>query len=342
LVDVIYIERELLDHTRVKKICDRFPAADRVVCERYGEVFNPKRQNFRLQKRRSALILARKHEAQVLPAPAGYGLGSEHNYYFSHILNCVYDCRYCFLQGMYHSANYVLFVNYEDFADAITETCAKQAVEKGSPIWFFSGYDGDSLAYEPVTGFVDFILPVFARLPGAFLELRTKSTQARCLAKRKPMSNVVVAYSFTPDNTSRSLEHKVPSVEKRLAAAAQLQAQGWQIGLRFDPLIYTEDYRREYRELMNKVFTYLDPALCHSVTFGPFRLPQGYFKKMVRLYPDEPLFAGPLQRKEKVVSYQPGLESELVGYCKDLLREYIVSAKLFSQNANLQPHSLIS
>ena len=28
--------------------------------------------------------------------------------------NCIYDCRYCFLQGMYSSANFVLFVNFEE------------------------------------------------------------------------------------------------------------------------------------------------------------------------------------------------------------------------------------
>ena len=29
--------------------------------------------------------------------------------------NCLFDCRYCFLQGMYNSSNFVIFVNYEDF-----------------------------------------------------------------------------------------------------------------------------------------------------------------------------------------------------------------------------------
>ena len=38
------------------------------------------------------------------------------------MLNCVYDCRYCFLQGMYRSANYVLFVNYDDFRVQIEES----------------------------------------------------------------------------------------------------------------------------------------------------------------------------------------------------------------------------
>ena len=93
----------------------RYADAEIILCDRYGEIFNPKSQNFRLQKQNPALILAQKHKGHVLPAPEGYGLGSEKNYYFSHMLNCVYDCRYCFLQGMYQSAHYVVFVNFEDF-----------------------------------------------------------------------------------------------------------------------------------------------------------------------------------------------------------------------------------
>ena len=331
MVDVIYVEREIADHPRVASICSRFPRASRVVCERYGEVFNPRGQNFRLQKRRPGLILARKRSGHVLAAPAGYGLGGVHNFYFSHMLNCVYDCRYCFLQGMYRSAHYVVFVNYEDFASAIVNTINNTAMSsKNDYAWFFSGYDGDSLAYEPVTRFVDFVLPLFAGHQNSWLELRTKSTQIRTLVERAPMENVVVAFSFTPPAVSRSLEHKVPSLEKRIEAAAQLQAKGWKIGLRFDPLIYYDDYKGGYRDLLAQVFASVDAQACHSATFGPFRLPQDYYRTLVKLYPDEPLFAGPLNRNERMVSYYPGLEKGMLAYCEDLLARYISPQQMFA------------
>jgi spore photoproduct lyase len=67
------------------------------------------------RKQAPALILAKKHGKKVLPAPEGYGFEQGSGFYFSHMLNCLYDCRYCFLQGMYRSAHYILFTNYEDF-----------------------------------------------------------------------------------------------------------------------------------------------------------------------------------------------------------------------------------
>jgi len=108
MIETVYIEQEIRSHPRVQQILDRVKPAQIIDIERYGEVFNPKSQNFRLQKQNPALILASKHSNFVLPAPPDYTIGSDTNYYFSHMLNCIYDCRYCFLQGMYSSANYFL------------------------------------------------------------------------------------------------------------------------------------------------------------------------------------------------------------------------------------------
>ena len=67
------------------------------------------------------------------------------------MLNCLYDCRYCFLQGMYPSAHYLLFINFEDFFREIGVVTDQNPNDSS---WFFSGYDCDSLALENLTGFV--------------------------------------------------------------------------------------------------------------------------------------------------------------------------------------------
>lgn len=327
MIDTLYIEEEVAAHPRTAAICARLPRARRILCARYTEVFNPRAQSFRLQKRRPALILARKFERFVLPAPGEYGLGGAGSYYFSHMLNCLYDCRYCFLQGMYRSAHYVLFVNYEDFQQAIAETLARHG---GKPAWFFSGYDCDSLALEPVTGFAEAFLPFFARRPQARLELRTKSTQVRALLHRAPLANAVVAFSFTPQEVSAALEHRVPPLPRRLAAMAQLARRGWKIGLRFDPLIYHDGYERAYRELFAQVFAALRPEDVHSVSLGAFRLPRPYYRNLRRLYPEEPLLAGPLEDENGLVSYRKALRERMLAFCTDALSAYVPRTRLFS------------
>ncbi|MCK9609062.1 MAG: DNA photolyase [Methylomonas sp.] len=326
MIDTLYIESAIAEHPRITAIRQRFPEARVINCERYGEVFNPNAQNFRLQKQKPALIMARKHQKFVLPAPAGYGIGGQRNYYFSHMLNCLYDCRYCFLQGMYQSANYVLFVNYEDFQQQIRDICQESPEEA---IYFFSGYDCDSLAFEPVTGFAQAFLPVFAELPNAWLELRTKSTQIRGLLNRPVLPRCVVAFSLSPDPIANKVEAKAPSLAKRIEAAAKLQKQGWRIGLRFDPLIYQHNYQDQYRHLFRQVFSAIDADALHSASLGVFRLPEHFFKKMHKLYPEERLFASPLQSSSGMVSYKSALEQAMMKDCSEMLLQYIPRERFF-------------
>lgn len=326
MIDTIYIEEAILQHPRVVDILTRFPKARRISCEQYTQVFNPKAQNFRLQKQNPALILAEKYQHFALPAPAGYGIGAAKNYYFSHVLNCLYDCRYCFLQGMYQSAHYVLFVNYEAFQAEITQLCQQSPNET---LHFFSGYDGDSLALEPVTRFAEHFLDFFAELPNGFLELRTKSTQVRSLLNRPPLANCVVAFSLSPDDIARKVEDKAPSLQRRLDALVKVQAHAWQIGLRFDPLIYQTDYKEQYQQLFAQVFAKIDLAQLHSVSLGAFRLPDAFFKKIHKLYPEEKLFAGDFVSQQGMMSYRDSIEQEMMNYCSERLLTYIPENKFF-------------
>ncbi len=326
MIDTIYIEDDIAEHPRTLDILKRFPGAAKVVCERYSEIFNRKAQNFRLQKKRPALILARKHKGLVLPSPKEYSIGAEHNYYFSHMLNCLYDCRYCFLQGRFQSAHYVLFVNYEDFINDMQSLINEHEHE---PVHFFSGYDCDSLALEPVTDFAKEFLPFIEKTPHALLELRTKSTQTRDLLKRDPVHNCIIAFSFTPDKIARALEHKAPTIEKRINAIVELQQAGWLIGLRFDPLIYTRDYAEEYTDLFKTVFSRLDPDLIHSVSLGGFRLPKSYFRNLEKLYPDEKLFSSPLIEENNNIGYPAEIRNSMLEFCSNIIVEHVPTEKFF-------------
>ena len=278
MIETIYIEEKILQHPRVTEIIKRFPQARTITCDRYGEVFNPKAQNFRLQKQKPALILAEKYRHFTMPAPLGYGIGASKNYYFSHMLNCLYDCRYCFLQGMYQSANYVLFVNYEDFQAEIQQRSAESPNES---VHFFSGYDCDSLALEPVTGFAEHFLPIFKQIPNAWLELRTKSTQVRSLLNTEAFDRCVVGY------------------------------------------------QQQYQRLFEQVFSKINLDQLHSVSLGVFRLPESYFKKVHKLYPEERLFISPFDHQQGMVSYKKELEQEVMTYCSEQLLRYIPKSLFF-------------
>ncbi len=326
MIEVIYHEEGILNHPRTQEILKRNPQAALIPCAHYKDVFNPGRQSFRLQKQKPSLILARQTGPLLHPVPATYGIGGKRNFYFSHLLNCLYDCRYCFLQGMFPSAHYVLFVNYDDFQDEILRKTEESADE---PSWFFSGYDCDSLALENVTGFANAFLPLFAKHANAQLELRTKSINLKVLEKTDPLPNVITAFSFTPDEISTQLEHKVPSVSSRIRAMEKIARLGWPVGLRIDPLIDCVDFEERYLTLFEKLFANLSPDSVHSVSLGTFRVPVPYFKKMEKLYPEEPLFAGKFEKRGNFTGYRQEIELARSAFCQKELLKRIPREKLF-------------
>ena len=226
---------------------------------------------------------------------------------------------------MYRSANYVVFVNYEDFFAQISETVS----ESTAVSWFFSGYDCDSIAMEPVTGFMHEALKQFEKLPRAQLEIRTKSTQIRSLLHRDAIANCIVAFSFSPEKVSRTLEHGVPTLEKRIRAMQKLQNNGWKIGLRLDPIVFSPSLQTDYEKLLQKIFSSIDAAQIHSVSYGMFRLPKPFFRKMIKLYPHEKLFSMPLTEQKSQVSFTREIEQKSHTIVHSELLKYVDESVIF-------------
>jgi spore photoproduct lyase len=226
---------------------------------------------------------------------------------------------------MYSSANYVLFVNYEDFEKAIAE---KIEENRGGGV-YYSGYDCDSLALEPVSNFCSHFLPVFRRYPDAELEIRTKSTQVRCLLDTEVVSNCVIAMSFTTNEAAKQWEHKVPSIEKRLEALYKLQLAGWKVAIRLEPLILGAEGLAPYEALFSKIFSKLDIKRLHSVSSGLFRMPVDFHKRIVKLYPDEELYARATETKDGMIALKSAQESSHLLAIEKLLLSYVSSEQYY-------------
>ena len=328
MIETIYIENQIKDHHRTKKILSKFKKKiDIIYCDHYGEIFNIKSQNFRIQKKKPALVLAKKEGKKLHNIPKTFSIGGKKNYYFSHMLNCIYDCEYCFLQGKHMSAHYILFVNYEDFDLEIKKKVKQNYLEKS---YFFSGYDCDSLALDGITNFVDHFFPIFKKNKNAILELRTKSTQIHKILKHKPISNCIIAFSFTPENISKLIEHKVPSVKNRIKAMKQLANIGWKIGLRFDPIIPACNFAKIYDKLFQNIASNIPEESIHSISFGMMRFPKKMFKKMTKENSNKRLFSQPFENRNGIFSYNKKLENKVENIILKKLKKYMKKAPIYN------------
>ena len=67
MISALYMEEAVRHHPRARLLQSRFPNIPHIPCDHYGEVFNRRGQDFRLQKARPALILAENATATCCP-----------------------------------------------------------------------------------------------------------------------------------------------------------------------------------------------------------------------------------------------------------------------------------
>ena len=176
--------------------------------------------------------------------------------------------------------HFLVFVNYEDFFEEIDIILKKIPNKK---ICFFSGYDCDSLALEKITNFLYSFLIFFEQRKNAFLEVRTKSSNIEIFHRIKPIDNVIIAYSLNPEEIIQKYEQKTPTFKKRLESLYLLQNLGWKIGIRFDPIFLSNNNLHVYNRFLENIFLMINPNILHSVTIGQFRMPNNFFKKILKI-----------------------------------------------------------
>lgn len=320
----IYVEREAAEYPLAKQILARFPGADVVEIEHYKDVFNRSHQSFYHQKQAQALILAVKKGTLIYPgAPVCQNFGNRHFYYTSNIMNCIYDCEYCYLQGMYPSGNLVVFLNQEDiFSQA-------ELLLKEHPVYLCVSYDTDLLALEGVTGFTRNWIAFAESHPDLTIEIRTKSAGFAAISDMTPSKRAILAWTISPDAAALLCEHRAPSVGVRLQSAKAALDMGWPVRLCFDPLLMLPDAAKLYREFVEEVFRLLPAERILDVSVGPFRISAEYLKQIRKSRPASALLSYPFEIHGGVASYNREACAALMNYVYGLLTEHVKPEQIF-------------
>ena len=204
----IYIEEEMKDNAMTKKIASFFPHASKIIIHDYRDVFNRRKQSHAHQKSSQNLILAKKKNDFLYPAsPVCQSFDYANFYYTTTMMNCIYDCEYCFLKGMYPSGNLVIFVNIEDFLHEIENRLKQHS------IYLCVSYDTDMLALEPITQYAKILSEFTEKHPSLCIEIRTKGTYSQdwknvCVSER-----VILAFTLSPEYVISHCEHGTPPLE---------------------------------------------------------------------------------------------------------------------------------
>lgn len=320
----IYVEKAVTDHPRTRRILEKFPNAVIIGINHYKDVFCRNGQNYGMQHKAQSLIIAAKQgELIYRGAPVCQSFGNEYFYYTSCMMNCIYDCEYCYLKGMYPSGNMVVFVNIEDIFRKVEELLPEH------PVYLCVSYDTDMMAMESITEYTGAWVEFAARHENLTIEIRTKCANAALADRFSTLENVIFAFTLSPDAVISEYEHGTPPLSARIACVKKFAEKGFSVRLCFDPMIYLKDWKRQYEEMLTTVFAAVNPEQIVDVSVGSFRVSQDYLKKMRKNQPFSSVVQFPFQNDGGVYHYPDELMEEMERYMVMGLKENIPEEKIF-------------
>ncbi len=316
----VYVEKRALGNPHTGEILARLPRSEVILIDHYKDIFNRGRQSYGLQSRARALILAVGDGELIYPgAPVCQAFGQKNFYYTASSMNCPFDCEYCFLKGMYSTANIVCFVNVEDYFAKIREL---------NDPYVCVSFDTDLIAMDSITGQASLWAEFASENPDVLIEMRTKSAPAELRA----VPNVIYAYTLSPEVISERFEHGAPPLRARLRSARNAIDGGCNVRICIDPMIYVSGWEEIYGGFADRLASELDLSRIRDVSIGTFRISASYLKTIRRQEPDSEVCWFPFGTEDGYAVYPRAIRDDMRSFMRQRLERYIPGGKIYEDD----------
>jgi spore photoproduct lyase len=286
--DEIWVERSERATDLVQTVLARLEGRPVHVVEDANDVGAP---SFAAGKRR--MVLQRHRGSFLKHCPAGTSGLVCCNYLVVNLAsNCPFDCSYCFLQE-YLADNRPLRV-FTNIDEALAEIGEIVRARPDRPFRIGTGELTDSLALDRLTGLSRRLVPYFAELPNATLELKTKSAEIGELLNLDSRGRTVVSWSVNAPAIVEREEHGTATLAERLDAARRLTNAGYRVGFHFDPLVEHEGWEDGYGAAVRDVFASVPHAAIAWISLGSLRLTAGLERRIRGRGGAQPILGGEL------------------------------------------------
>ena len=218
---------------------------------------------------------------------------------------CSLGCTYCILQAYFPNRNLRLFANLDDMVHQL-EPYLSESRRQVHRIG--TGEFTDSLLLDPLTRVSEFLVPYFADQPNAVLELKTKTAQVDLLENLEHRGHTIVAWSLNPEEIIATEEAGAAPFEDRLEAARRCQDWGYRLAFHFDPLLAYPGWKQGYREVVERLFSTVEPSAVAWISLGGLRFMPSLKPIIRRRHPTSNILAE---------EFIPGVDGKL-RYFRDL------------------------
>ncbi|UCH19465.1 MAG: DNA photolyase, partial [Deltaproteobacteria bacterium] len=202
---------------------------------------------------------------------------------------CNMDCSYCILQSYFHPPVLQYFVNHDDLLTELDNLFEQKKVCR-----IGTGEFTDSLLWEPWTNLSNLMVPKFSDQDYAVLELKTKTANVQGLKGLNHNRKTIVSWSLNSDDVIHNEERGTASITARLKAAAKCESWGYPLGFHFDPLVIYEGCEKDYRTVIEKIFSYVSADSIVWISLGSLRFMPSLKPIIQKRFPDSKIVYGEL------------------------------------------------
>ena len=191
---------------------------------------------------------------------------------------CTAMCMYCYLVCNYNKCAYLrLFVNREEMLDKIIKTSNKSQKE----LTFEIGSNSDLILENTITKNLEWTIPKFAENNKGYLTFPTKFDMVEPILNLNHNGRVIIRMSVNPKKIIQRVEFGTSNLENRVKAINKLKKAGYKIGILIAPIIFIENWKEEYENLLIYLEENLSEEVKKETFFELIFMTYSYVHKMI-------------------------------------------------------------
>ena len=243
---------------------------------------------------------------------------------------CTAMCMYCYLVCNYNKCAYLrLFVNREEMLDKIIKTSNKSQKE----LTFEIGSNSDLILENTITKNLEWTIPKFAENNKGYLTFPTKFDMVEPILNLNHNGRVIIRMSVNPKKIIQRVEFGTSNLENRVKAINKLKKAGYKIGILIAPIIFVDNWKEEYENLLIYLKENLDEEVKNEAFFELIFMTYSYVHKMINneAFPN----AIQLNKEEKMTGrgkgkymYKEKLRKEGEEFFRNKMQKYFPNNKI--------------
>jgi len=185
---------------------------------------------------------------------------------------------YCYLVCNYNKCAYLrLFVNREQMLEKIIKVAEKSEKE----LTFEIGSNSDLILENSITGNLDWTIKEFSKTNKGYLTFPTKFDMVDSICKIEHKGKIIPRMSVNPEKIINQVEFGTSRLKERVIATNKLKSAGYKVGILIAPVIFIENWKEEYENLIKYLANNLSEEAKKDVFFEIIFMTYSYVHRMI-------------------------------------------------------------